>query len=65
MAKYFENCPLMLRFLPFLSSKLIKEAAIRLAYYTIREDSMQITLEQPLKRLDCAGYLGSDLCVHF
>jgi hypothetical protein len=65
MAKYFENCPLMLRFLPFLSSKLIKEAAIRLAYYTIREDFMQITLEQQLKRLDCAGYLGSDLCAHF
>jgi hypothetical protein len=65
MAEYFENCPIMLRFLPFLSSKLIKEAAIRLAYYTIREDSMQITLEQQLKRLDCAGYLGSDLYAHF
>ena len=65
MAEYFRNCPLMLLNPLFLSSKPIKEAAIRLAYYTVREDSMQITLEQLLKRLDCAGYLGSNLCAHF
>ena len=65
MAKYFENCPLMLRFLPFLSSKLIKEAAIRLAYYITKGDFEHIGLEQQLKLPDYVEYLDSDLYAHF
>ncbi len=66
-AEYFENCPLKLQFQlsPSLLSEPIIEAATRPAYCTAREDSMYIELKLLLKRLDCAGYLEFNLCVHF